>query len=502
MTYFLGIDAGQTVVKAVLFDESLNEIGQAKHKSPNDSPQPRFVQRSQDDLWKAANNAIADAVDSSGVSAKDIKGVGIAGHGDGLHLVKNDGSAVGSAIMAVDSRAWKEMDEILSDQKRAEAILDVSGQVPFLGSTGVIMAWVKNNQPELLDQADAMLFCKDVLRLKLTDTIGTDYSDASASFLDVANAQWSDEVLAGYGLSDYRHLLPELNKSTEIVAEVSSSGARDTGLLEGTALAAGCHDVHAAALGMGSLVEDTLTLIGGSFSINAVTTTSTAVDPRWQSRVSLDAKMRISMSTSATASTSLEWVLKTLGIQTDQQRSKVFEEAAAIDQSDDLPILLPYLYASPFGEAPSGTFLGLRSWHRPAHLIRATLEGLVWMHIWHTDALSSSFRFNGAIRLGGGISRSDLYCQMISDSIGSPVETIQTQETGAFGAAGIAAIGGGYLTVEEVGERVRVEKRFEPNSSGVSYWETRKHILYETHAALSPIWKQLSETQSEIRTQN
>lgn len=498
MAYFLGIDAGQTVVKAVLFDESLNEVGQAKSASPNDSPQPRFVQRSQEDLWKAANSSISETIESSGVSASEIKGVGIAGHGDGLHLVKDDGSPVGSAIMAVDSRAWKEMDEILSDQMRAQQILEISGQVPFLGSTGVIMSWVANNQPELLDEADAMLFCKDVLRLKLTDTIGTDYSDASASFLDVSKGEWSDEVLAGYGLGQYRDLLPDLSMSADIVGEVSAYGAKETGLKQGTPLAAGSHDVHAAALGMGSLIEDTLTLIAGSFSINAVTTSSTATDPRWQSRVSLDARMRISMSTSATASTTLEWVLKSLRIQSEEQRSKVFHEASLIDQSDDLPILLPYLYASPFGESPSGTFLGLRSWHTPAHLIRATLEGLVWMHIWHTDALSSAFSLNGAIRLAGGISRSELYCQMVADAMDMPVETIQTQETGAFGAAALAAIGQNYLSVEQTQQKVKVHKRFEPSSAGVSYWENRKQVLYQTHTALSPIWESLSvETKSK-----
>jgi L-xylulokinase len=494
VTYFLGIDAGQTVVKAVLFDESFNEIGQASNASPNDSPQPRFVQRSQQDLWKAASASISDAIGSAGVSPAEIKGVGIAGHGDGLHLVQNNGASVGEAIMAVDSRAWREMDEILSDQKRSQEILDVSGQVPFLGSTGVIMAWVKNNQPELLEQSDAMLFCKDVLRLRLTETIGTDYSDASASFLDVAKAEWSNEVLQGYGLGDYQHLLPKLDASTEIVAEVTSQGAKETGLVEGTSLVAGSHDVHAAALGMGSLQENMLTLIAGSFSINAVTTNSTATDPRWQSRVSLDTSKRISMSTSATASTTLQWVLKTLGIKTEDERSKIFQAAATIDQSDDLPILLPYLFASPFGETPSGTFLGLRSWHTPAHLIRATLEGIVWMHIWHTDALSSSFSFDGTVRLGGGISRSELYCQMVADALGSAVETIQIQETGAFGAAGLAAIGANHFSLEEIGERVRVDKRFEPNSSGVSYWENRKHILYQTHSALSPIWEKLSKT--------
>lgn len=492
MSFYLGIDAGQTVVKAVLFDEDFNEVGQGKQASPNASPEPRFVERSQDDLWSAANSAISEAISTSGVSAKDIQGVGIAGHGDGLHLVDAKGDAVGPAIMAVDSRAWREMDAILSDSESSKRILETSGQVPFLGSTGVIMSWVNNNKPELLDKSDSMLFCKDVLRLRLTGSVGTDFSDASASFLDVANSKWSKQVLAEYGLHDYENLLPNLNKSTDMVAGVSKAAAEQTGLVEGTQLAAGSHDVHAAALGMGSLIEDTLTMVAGSFSINAVTTTNTAVDPRWQSRLSLDAQLRIAMSTSATASTTLEWVLKTLGLNDSDARERVFKQASEIKQSDDLPILLPYLYASPFGEVPSGTFLGLRSWHTPAHLIRATLEGLVWMHLWHTDALSSAFNFEGVIRLAGGVSRSAMYCQMVADAMNVQVQTIQTRETGAFGAAGLVAMGTGQLSSEQLSNKVKVDKTFEPDPKGVRYWEQRKSILYQAHTSFSPIWQKLS----------
>ena len=49
----LGIDVGQTAVKAVLHDERLQPIAVARRTSPVDRPAPRFAERSQDALWAA-----------------------------------------------------------------------------------------------------------------------------------------------------------------------------------------------------------------------------------------------------------------------------------------------------------------------------------------------------------------------------------------------------------------------------------------------------------------
>ena len=492
MGFYLGLDVGQTVTKAVVFDEEFREVGAGSAQSPTSSPQPRFVERSQEALWSAASDAIAEAVKQSAIRTRDIRGVGVAGHGDGLHLVDSNGEPIGQAVMAVDSRAWSEMDAILNNPSRADLILERSGQVPFLGSTGVIMEWFHHNHPDLLESADSLLFCKDVIRNRLTGSVGTDFSDASASFLDVRNSAWSSAVLAAYGLGGYADMLPALSHSADVVGGVSGAGAIATGLHESTPVVAGCHDVHAVALGMGSLAEGTLTLIAGSFSINAVTTTSTATDPRWQSRVSLTPGLRMAMSTSATSSTALEWLLASLGVATAEERDRLFAKAGALDVTEDMPIFLPYVFASPFGQTPSGTFLGLRSWHTPAHLLRAGLEGLVWMHLWHTDALADQFEWSAPIRIGGGISRSAVYSQLVADAMGMPVETVTTNETGALGAAALAATGTGHLSSpSDLSDHVRVARQFEPTATGVSYWQERKSLLYQAHQSLAEVWSNL-----------
>jgi L-xylulokinase len=493
--YFLGIDAGQTAVKAVLHDDTLQPLTIARGKSPNSQPEERMVERSHDDLWKAAEDAITGVLKESGVNAADIAGIGITGHGDGLHLVDANGGPVGQAIMAVDSRAWSEMDAILANEPLANEILELTGQVPFLGSPGILLQWMAKHRPADMAKAKAFLSCKDVLRSRLTGDISTDYSDASASFLDVDQAEWSQRALELYGLSEFSHLLPPLHASSDVVGHVTTQAAALTGLAEGTPVVSGSHDVHSAAVGMGALTEDSLVLVAGSFSINGVVTRGKARDPRWQSRLSVAPELRIAMSTSATSTTTLEWLLKTLDVTTEAQRDALFAEAATITPGFDYPALTPYVFASPFGEKPSGSYVGLRSWHGPADMLRATLDGIIYMHVWHTKALADAFTWPAGIRLGGGLARSELYSQMVADALGNPLEVVSHDETGDFGAAALAAAGVGHIdTPQDSAQWVAVERTHEPHAEGRRYWEDRT-VKYEMlHRQLDPVWSSWSNS--------
>mgnify|MGYP002152235515 CR=1 FL=1 len=448
-----------------------------------------MVERSHEALWEASRSAISSALKNSGTAPRDIRAIGITGHGDGLHLVGRRHEPVGQAIMAVDSRAWREMEEILADAERSAELLQLTGQVPFLGSPGILLKWIATNRPQDVEAAHAFLSCKDVLRNRLTGDIGTDFSDASASFLDVDQASWSSRAMELYGLHGLEHLLPPVHRSLDVVGEVTATAAELTGLSAGTPVVAGSHDVHAATLGMGALVPDMLSLVAGSFSINGVVTTNTSTDARWQSRLSLEPPMRIAMSTSATATTSLEWVLRTLGVESESVRDELFAQAAAIVPRADYPMLVPYLFASPFGEKPSGTFIGLRSWHRAADVLRASLEGIVLMHAWHTRALSESFSWSADTRLGGGLARSELYSQLVANALDTRVEVVSHDETGAFGAAAMAAVGSGFLgSLEDAGGRVSVERVHEPEEDQRAYWHDRLAKFDQLHEALSDVW--------------
>jgi L-xylulokinase len=491
--YLLGVDAGQTAVKAVVHDEQLRPVATARRSSPIDRPAERFAERSQDALWDATADAISDAVRLSGVDAADIVAVGIAGHGDGLHLVSATGEPVGPAITAMDSRAFREAAELASDPGRLRTVLERSGQLPTPGAAGNLLLWLLRHDPERVQRADAMLFCKDVIRLRLTGIIATDYSDACASVLDTSTASWSAEIIEAYGLpADIARLLPRVHRSGDVVGTVLAEAAARTGLATGTPVVAGMHDVQAASIGMGALVPGRLALVAGSFSTNGVTTVRPDVDPRWQSRLSITPDLRIAMSTSATASPSFDWILRLLGVTADTERDLLLAEAARLDPQENVPLILPFVVNSPLGSEPSGTIAGIRSWHTPAHVLRGALEGIVLMHSWHTRALAERFTWDDPVVLGGGLSRSPLYVQLVANALRSPITVVDSDEAGAFGAALVAGVAVGVFdSVEQAqDELVSRAPAVHPTTESAGYWGNLVSSFDSLLSSMGPWWSE------------
>ncbi|MBC7725598.1 MAG: carbohydrate kinase [Burkholderiaceae bacterium] len=498
--FVLGVDVGQTAVKAVLHDERMSPVAVGRRASPVDRPRERHAERSQDALWAAAADAIGEAVHSSRIDPAQIAAVAITGHGDGLHLVDARGDAVGPAITAVDSRAWREAAEVTDDPERLRTVLELSGQQPTPGGAGPLLLWMVRHEPAMLDRARTMLFCKDVVRLRLTGLVATDLSDATASFLDTRTASWSPDVLAAYGLTGLDRMLPELRLSADPAGTVTRGAAGRTGLAEGTPVIIGLHDVQAASLGMGALIPDRLALVAGSFSTNGVTTTRSDVDPRWQSRLSITPDLRIAMSTSPTASPSLEWLLALLGVSGDAARDALFAEATALPPEEGVPLVLPYLYSSPVGPTASATLAGVRGWHSRAHVLRGMLEGIALMHHWHTSALGEKFDWQQPVVLGGGLARSPLYVRLVAGVLRSPVQVVRNEEVGAFGAAALAGVAAGlFESVTAVQDLVEKAPPVEPTAASADYWAGIIGSFDSLGAALDPWWGRADVADGTVR---
>ena len=98
-------------------------------------------------------------------------------------------------------------------------------------------------------------------------------------------------------------------------------------------------------------------------------------------------------------------------------------------------------------------------------LAEAILEGICFEM---RDILDMKMEQAGEIkkiRLGGGVAKSQMWCQMFADVLGKPVEVTEVQEMGCLGAAMCAAIGAGIFKdpTEAIERCVRVKKTYVPN---------------------------------------
>ena len=86
MHYYIGLDNGGTTTKAALFDTNGKEIGVAGMSTASITPRPDFVERDMEEMWDANCQVIKELLQKTGVSAADIAGIGVCGHGKGLYL--------------------------------------------------------------------------------------------------------------------------------------------------------------------------------------------------------------------------------------------------------------------------------------------------------------------------------------------------------------------------------------------------------------------------------
>lgn len=487
----LGVDAGQTVTKVVVFDSALTELGTGSSRVALTNPHPRWVERDMDDVWRATAAAIRGALADAGVDGSRVRGVGIVGHNDGLYPVDSAHRPVRAAVTALDTRAH----EVIARWRESGAwaeMLELTGQVPYGGSPSALCAWFARHDPAVLDRTSWLLYCKDWLRLCLTGEVATDPSEASAAFTAARTGEYSPRALELYGLTGLADVLPPILPSDAVAGRVLPPAAAETGLRVGTPVVTGAHDVDGTAVGTGVVAPGTLSLVAGTFSINQVVSDVVRTDERWQARTFVRPGHWLNMSTSPSSATNLDWFLRLLGADDRSAYDRVDREVRAALAGPSRLVYHPFLYGSPYGADASAALLGLRGWHDSGQLLRAVLEGVVLGHRVHVDALRDGFAVGDVVRLSGGAARSELWSQMFADALDLRVEITDCAESGARGAAALAGLGVGLFgSLDDVPDLVKVARTHLPEPS-------RRDALTEAYAtfvaatgALRDIWPRL-----------
>ncbi|HET9067906.1 MAG TPA: FGGY-family carbohydrate kinase, partial [Amaricoccus sp.] len=389
MPSLLGIDNGLTVTKAVVFDAAGAPLAVARRRVPQSIPRPHHVERDMDGLWTATAQAIAEAISASGRPAADIAAVAATAHGDGIYLLDADRRPLGPAILSLDSRAGA-IAEAWTGGPVGTAALTLTGQLPHASAPSALLAWIRDHEPGRYTRIATAFACKDWLRFCLTGTLGTDRTEASTSFTDVRTQAWSAEALRLFGLDALAHALPPIAHSAAIAGHVTPEAAALTGLVPGTPVAAGLHDVTASALGIGGHAPGILAIVAGTYSINETVSTEPRTDPRWFCRSAIEPGHWNAMAISPASAANYDWFLDTL-CRADQEaagpeiHARLAREIDAALAKPSTALFHPYLFGSPHGPTASASFLGLRAWHDRGTLLRAVLEGIAFNHRVHLD---------------------------------------------------------------------------------------------------------------------
>ena len=490
--YLLGIDNGSTVTKAVIFDLQGNEIGVCGSVLETDMPKPGYYERGLESIWQANVSAIRGVIETTGVDPEDILAVSLTGYGEGLNLVDENGKPVYASVQGTDTRAAALLEEW---RKRgiADKIQELTYLIPYAASSSLLVAWMKQNEPDELKKARWWFNVKDYIRFRLTGNPAQEITNhANSGFINLKEPGNDSALFELQDIEEYRKLIPPIIKSSDIAGHIDKPAASLTLLKQGTPVAAGCYDICASGLACGLTDESRVAIIVGTWCSNEfvsrepivskdiLVTCNYAMDDYW-----------LVCDSSPTSASNLEWFVREFLREerkiADEKGTSVYDvcnqSVGATTPYDTEIVFLPLLYGG-YGPPPSkAAFLNLEGWHKREHIVRAIYEGICFSHKKHfTSVMRLSNETPSVARICGGATRSDVWMQMFADIFQMPMEIISVSEPGALGSCICAAVGiGAYADFDEaVRNMVGVKKVVEPDPSVKEIYETKYKNFMKT----------------------
>lgn len=482
---FIGIDLGTSGVKAIL----MNEQGQvlASDTQPLDVLRPHALWSEQDpeSWWQATDNALQTLAKIHSLSG--VKALGITGQMHGATLLDEHNNVLRPAILWNDGRCAEECALLEASVPEARQI---TGNIIMPGFTAPKLLWVRRHEPAIFERVKTVLLPKDYLRFRLTQVFASDMSDAAGTmWLDVAQRDWSDAMLAACGLS--RDSMPALYEGNDITGYISADLCLRWGMPERVAVIAGGGDNAAGAIGIGMVNSGSAMLSLGTSGVYFTVTEQFRSNP--ESAVHsfchcLPERWHL-MSVMLSAASCLTWAARLLNI---DSVPALIELAQTASSNDEPVYFLPYLSGerTPHNNPNAkGIFFGMTHQTGAAELALAVLEGVGFALADGIDAVHACGVAPESITLIGGGARSSFWRQMLANISGQIMDFRIGGDAGpALGAARLAQIA--ELPLEKVEQylpALELEERHFPDMQLFEKYQQRRIIFHKIYMSLVPL---------------
>jgi gluconokinase len=436
----VGLDVGTTGVKAVAFGVGSPWRRVAIREYPMLHPAPGEQVQDLAVILAAARAALTECV--AGLDVSRVLAIAVSAAMHGLIALDERREPLTPLLTWADARAGEQARALHADGA-ARRLQAITGAPVHPMTPLVKLRWFAERDRRTWAAAQWWIGLKDYVLMWLTGRLVTELSSASGTgLLDMATRDWSPVALAACGVSIDR--LPEICPTTEMLPLAPSIG-RQVGLAPGTPVVLGAADGPLANLGTGAVSPGVAGVSLGTSGAVRIATDRPRPDA--------------SGGLFCYAMTEDSWVLGA-AISNGGSVARWAGGALAPDLSGDAPVLnlaagvppgsdglvmLPYLLdeRAPLWELhPPGAYVGLRSGHTRAHLVRAAVEGVgaqLRLIVDRIDALQPIT----SVRVTGGAFRSPLWRDVVAGMLARPLYVVDAAEGTALGAAalGLYALG-------------------------------------------------------------
>jgi erythritol kinase len=507
----VGVDAGTSVIKAVVFDPAGRQLAVASRPNRYDTtPGGGAVQ----DLHRTYADALAVLSDLSAMLPDlpaRLAGVAVTGQGDGTWLIDAEGEPVGPGWLWLDARAGAIAEEIMAAPTYRRHYERTGTGINACQQSAQLLH-MKRHTPEIVARAATAFHCKDWLYFKLTGVRAIDPSETVYTYGDFRTRAIDEDVVEALGLSGERRLLPPIVDGARTSHPLSPEAAAACGLRPGTPVVLAHLDVVCSALGAGCFDPS------GSIGVSLFGSTGMAIRfAPTPADVALNAAgsgytfllpspgAQMQAQSTMAATLNIDWVLdlargalSASGV--DRERAALFEglDARILAAAPGVALYHPYIseagergpFLDPFARAG---FIGLARDVGYSDLVRCVFEGLA---LASRDCFEAMGGAPAEVRVSGGAARSRALRLILASALGASVRTVEREEAGAAGAAMTAAVCLGFFPGMAACHAAWVEPTLgaalEPDPDLVRAYDDLYPIYRDARIALQPVWRRLA----------
>jgi glycerol kinase len=482
VSFVIGIDEGTTAVKAVLYDERLRPLREARRRKPSSHPHPGWVEQDAELILDAVVSAVAELLVDG---PREIAGCGLDHQGESvLAWDAESGRPLSPVIVWQDKRQTAILDAIRAAGDEEEVRRRSGLPLDPYFSAGKL-TWLLEEVPEVRAAREAGTLRLGTVDAWLIDRLGgvfaTDPSTASRTQLSVPHEDgWDAWLCERFGVP--LETLPEVRDSAGELATL-----RHPHWPLELPLTARVVDQQAALAGAGCVVPGRVKASYGTgvFVLahvgDRVPAAAGGLLPTVAWRIGGRTEYALDGGVFA-AGEMLEWLCRELGLAEEPAALGVL--AAGADGSDGVRILpgITGVGAPWWRPDARGTIAGLTAGTKRAQVARAALEGIAWRVADVVAAVRESVPVD-SLRVDGGLTHEPALLRLQADAIGVPVDRGLADATAA-GAAALAAVGAGLLgSAADIAELVPVAERVEPQRDAA--WREAEHEAWRRFVRLA-----------------
>ena len=443
------------------------------------------------DWWRAITEAAKGLLGRGLVPAGDIVAISCTTQWMGTVAVDRDGRHLMNAIIWMDTRGARYAAGITGGWPRVAGYgvaklwrwLRLTGGVPSRTGKDSLshILYIQHEAPDVYRQAMKFLEPMDYLNLRLTGRAAASYDSITGHWLtdnrDLSKVRYVPALIAMAGVDPGK--LPELKPTGAVLGPITPQIAAEFGLSESVQVVMGTPDTESAAIGSGAVRDFQPHLYIGTSSwltchvpfkktdiFNSITSLPSGIPGRYLVATEQD--------TAGACLTVLrdQFFWPDDGLASGPAPPDALEGfnrvAAGVAPGSEKLIFTPWLNGerTPVEDhLVRGGFFNQSLKTTRAHLIRAVFEGVAyntrWMH--HHVERFVKRRLDEINFVGGGAS-SALWCQIHADVLDRTVRQVKDPRVAnARGAAFAASVALGYITFDDIPERVEIAESYRPN---------------------------------------